>query len=475
MPTIDRRDIQGNILEGYTFPHVRHLFAYFPDATRGKRALAELAPLVTLATVWPDGVRPDVALNLGLSYAGLKALGVAEQRLSRFPLAFREGMHARARALGDVSADFEDWWQDPARVQLWIWMHGRTRDALEQLAHSVTQRLAGLATLLALAIDGEVLRNADDLPIEHFGFRDGISGPSVIGSKTPARPGDGNLAADGEWKPIATGEFLLGHTDESGAIACLADHDTLGDNGSFAVFRKLGQDVAGFRAYLKQQAALLAAIDPGIDEAWLAARMVGRQRNGVPLIRDVLAYDDTAPNAFTFGADREGRVCPLGSHIRRANPRDGHTFADAFKRHRILRRGVAFGKALADGEAAVAEPAESQFSQRGLLFVALNADLERQFEFLQRLYMNDGEAAKQGRDADPLVGSRPEDPSDFVVPGDAAQARTTMICPKLPQFVKCLGGGYFFLPALHALAELAGSRPFAVRHAGPMGPAEVAP
>jgi hypothetical protein len=98
---------------------------------------------------------------------------------------------------------------------------------------------------------------------------------------------------------------------------------------------------------------------------------------------------------------------------------------------------------------------EQSLRERGLLFVALNADIERQFEFLQRQYMNDGAAARQGSDADPLVGSHSQRGSDFVIPGDPAQKRATAICPQVPRFVECLGGAYFFLPGLRALEQLA--------------------
>jgi Dyp-type peroxidase family len=452
--TIDRTDIQGNILEGYKFPHVLHLFATFHDAPRGRRALAKLRPLVTPATPW-SGSRPARAINLGLSAAGLRALNHTEAATdSGFPEAFWQGMHARAALLGDDPATYyEDPWREPQRIHLWLWAHGSSERELELTEKQVRHELSGLASLLEPQVRGTALRNERGESFEHFGFRDGFSGPSIAGSLTPARAGDGTLTPNGSWRPVATGEFLLGHLDESGATATLGARG-LSRNGTFAVFRKLGQDVVGFRAYLSEQAASFRAAGIPIDEEFLATRMVGRQRDGTPLVRDPIASDPSAKNAFTFGDDPEGRICPLGSHIRRGNPRSGHGFATAFARHRILRRSMSYGPALPP-DAKPSLSREQSLRERGLLFVALNADIERQFEFLQRQYMNDGAAARQGGDADPLVGSHSPQGSDFVIPGDPAAKRSTLICPRVPRFVECLGGEYFFLPGLRALAQLA--------------------
>lgn len=455
MLTIDRKDIQGNILEGYTFPHVMHLFATFVDAARGRQALSVLRSHVTTATRWEGTDRPTSAINLGLSAAGLRALHLTESLIQRgFPEAFWQGMRERAARLGDDPAHYEPLWREPERIHLWLWIHGSTEAELDRLHQQIAQRLTGLASVLEPAIRGSALRNERGHSLEHFGFRDGLSGPAIAGSQTPAKPGDGDLDANGTWRPIATGEFVLGHVDESGAVAQLPARG-LSSNGTFAVFRKLGQDVAGFRTYLNEQADNFRAAGSPVDEDWIAARMVGRERDGTPLIRDPLARDTRANNAFTFGADPDGRVCPLGSHIRRGNPRDGHGFAGAFARHRILRRSTSFGRVLPAGEVKPSVSREQRFGQRGLLFVALNADIERQFEFLQRKYMNDGAAARQGGDADPLVGSHGGEGSDFVIPGDPALKRTTVICPQVPRFVECLGGEYFFLPGLSALELLA--------------------
>jgi Dyp-type peroxidase family len=438
MVDIDRADIQGNILEAYTLSCTKHLFLRFVPG-RGRAALAAVHGQITNAQRW-DGPRPSSTLNLGLSYAGLQALKLPEDWLASLPPAFRAGMSGRAAELSDDLRNFEAAWQAP--VHLWLWIHAMKPEELQLRAHALLELLTGNAELV-LERDGIRRRNADGQLIEHFGFRDGISQPSVVGSFSAARPGNGISTEDGGWRSLATGEFLIGHQDETGDTARAGSLTDLTQNATFAVFRELEQDVKGFWDYVRAQAAHLSTPGSDVDETWIAERMVGRRRDGTPLGSPQGTGSADSLNAFTFKGDPEGRTCPLGSHIRRANVRDGKAFAVSFARHRIIRRGMTYGE--------LYDAAKEQADPRGLLFVALNADLERQFEFLQRLYMNDGAAARQGRDVDPVVSALS---GNFVIPGDLAAQRDTVICSKVPSFVVCRGGEYFMLPGIRGLELL---------------------
>jgi len=88
--------------------------------------------------------------------------------------------------------------------------------------------------------------------------------------------------------------------------------------------------------------------------------MVGRWRNGAPLVlfpQDQPASYDPFPKDenFRFGRDDpQGLACPLGAHIRRANPRDqldpdDKTEMKITNRHRIIRRGRAYVEATIPG------------------------------------------------------------------------------------------------------------------------------
>jgi deferrochelatase/peroxidase EfeB len=254
------------------------------------------------------------------------------------------------------------------------------------------------------------------------------------------------------WHGVPLGEFLFGHInahDEPapGPLIPVGERENsdlfdLGRNGSYLVVRELHQYVEAF--WDSMQAA---AADLRKDAVWLAERVVGRERDGDLLLPDDQRLARTAQgpdNAFGFfGTDRHGLGCPLGSHVRRANPRDGlapdaAACADALdsaNNHRLLRRGRKFGPDFQKGE-------KDGERERGLLFMALNTDITRQFEFIQQTWvLNKSFATLQG-ETDPLCG--PAGP--FTVPDRPLRWKVDV-----QTFVRFAGGEYFFLPGIGAL------------------------
>jgi Dyp-type peroxidase family len=210
---------------------------------------------------------------------------------------------------------------------------------------------------------------------------------------------------------------------------------SLGADGSYLVVRQLAQDVAGFDEFLE-----------GTDDPeGVGAAMVGRTKDGASLTAPLAAER----NDFGYHDDQDGLGCPVGAHVRRAFPRDssatnpGQALRSA-QRHRILRRGRAYGPAVEPG-ATVADT-----TPRGLLFVCLNADIERQFEFVQHTWLN-GRAFADPGEMDPLTATQPEGGGLFSRPARPVRKRYR----DLPTFVTTKGGGYFFLPSLPALRYLA--------------------
>lgn len=278
----------------------------------------------------------------------------------------------------------------------------------------------------------------------------------------------------------------------------------IGFNGSFLVIRELEQDVGRFDAYCDAEAARLSHSLPApyqIDREFIAAKIVGRWRDGSSLVRNpyesrtsfrkklarrvtalraktrvivpisgaALDQRQSAPvvppapaastgvgrkagstdgragdNAFLFGAeDPEGIRCPFGAHVRRANHRDSldPNSADQIaisNRHRIIRVGRRY-KAQPGG-------------RDGLLFMCLNADIERQFEFLQQTWLMSPSFHGLSCEKDPLLGDAQEGRCGFTIPSRYGPLR---LAP-LPRFVTVKGGGYFFLPGKRLLAYLAG-------------------
>jgi Dyp-type peroxidase family len=451
---LDLHDIQGNILRGYRRDgKARFLFLRFTQAAAGRRFLRDLADHVTPAR-W-SGPRPNVTLNVALSYHGLCALGLSLETTSSFPLAFREGMRARAAILGDTGQSAPNRWDDPWRnadVHLLVSCYSADERQLDEHCRAILleadrRRIEGLGPhqeAARITIDGRSL--------EHFGFADGISNPAIEGFENHGNPNlVGNPDGKGGFVEVPAGEFILGYPAIGGEQRRLPMPGMLGRNGTFLVFRKLAQDVNAFRRYLEVQSRILSEVagEPH-DPAFLAAKMVGRWQDGSPLVRHPRRPSDADPmNKFDYADDREGALCPLGAHTRRCNPRSSQGLhGQLSKRRRMIRRGIPYGTFVKENEAADGTP-------RGMIFLAYMSGIEQQFEFVQQNWINSGDDFRQGNDKDPLVGDN-DGRARMVVPGDPRAGRPPFLCTGLPRFVTVKGGEYFFVPGVTALRLLAG-------------------
>jgi len=426
--------------------------------------------------------------NIAFTFAGLRALNIDPTTLASFPEPFREGMAARAPRLNDAGPSAPGNWEGPlglpcvhgyftggfqvgsgdAPIEEACWRalradirafndpHSEDDLALQVLVKAAFRMLGMDLVHIELGQDPYRVENDYAVPLkhrlEHFGFRDGLSQPFVdLGLGEPP-PGGGTPDANDTWSPVAPGEIYLGLPDEDGECEDLPVNDKLRQNGTYIVFRKLEQDVPGFRTFLERRR-------PRDREAQqrLAAQFVGRWANGTPL---VLSPDsprheeaDGEFNDFRYAQDDPlGQKCPLGAHIRRANPRDIGGRGEV-KRHRILRRSISYGGpllphgSLGDGE------------DRGLLFMAVNSRIDLQFEVIQADWINNGEFLGQaGLARCPLIGGNNGGFEDVFLEAGAAAPVTG-----LPRFVRTRGGDYFFAPSLEALrAMAAGPETFAV-------------
>jgi Dyp-type peroxidase family len=349
-------------------------------------------------------------------------------------------MAARAQQLGDVDRSACELWDPGLRENhVLIVLTAREGEKLEEAGSDVRDSLADGGLELVHEQDAHALPEERD----HFGFQDGFSQPAVVGAVTGPRVGEGTLTRWRRWRRLALGEFVLGNRDEGGRLPA-APLGPLGDVATFVVVRKLAQDVAAFRRYTNAEAARL-----GRDPAWLAAKMVGRWPNGSSLARHPHAPGPSAggdPDAsrFSYGEDPGGRACPLGSHVRRANPRDALGWQGRLtQRHRIIRRGMRYGPPLPPGSTA------DDGVKRGLMFVAYQAAIERQFEFIQSQWLGDGNALRLGTDRDPIAA--PEgSPGEMIIQGSPP-----IFLTGLPRFVTTVGGGYYLLPGMAGLGALA--------------------
>jgi Dyp-type peroxidase family len=438
-------EIQGLVLLGVRAGH----------AEQARRYLASL-PLTSGSKASHRGQEAGPFVNVAFTHAGLEALGLDAKLLDDFPRDFVEGPTkvARARLLGD---------QGESRPANWAWGSPHTPPVHAMLllyASSGIDALCDTYLQAAAAAGLDASRCLDTIRLprrqEHFGFRDGIAQPVVKDAGAPDPTFD-----------VETGEIFLGHPNSFGEVAHVPGgaHTPFARNGSYLVTRQLEQDVPGFWA------ACRAAVASDDEAIHLASRMVGRWPGGTPLVldaqRDSMAsgFTDRDRNSFEYAdADKLGLKCPFGAHVRRSNPRDWGVAASAeesrkvVSRHRIIRRGRAYGAPFCPD----AEPASylkalgvrDPGGPRGLHFLCFNADIEQQFEFVQRQWCGNPKFAGAVNGADPLLGDhRPldGDPPTFSIEHGTTAERI----PLTRRFVHTRGAAYLFMPTITAVASLA--------------------
>jgi Dyp-type peroxidase family len=461
---LDIEDIQGIVLRAYgDLRHAAYLFLHVEDPGRARSWLRDLYGEITRAcdVVDKGKVRGVQRMNVAFSVPGLEALGMDEDALTSFPDELREGMveRDRSRVLGDVGESAPEHWHFGAspEVDVVLFLYAGGEEDLRRLAKRELERLRGVQLMH--------IEYTTPLPgaKEHFGFTDGIAQPGVRGDPFREKiPGQDAVAA-GEfvlgyqndyeqlpWTPTVAGSS---HARAAGLKLCRADgrHDDshrrfdLGQNGTYLVLRKLEQDVDGFWSYFRARAAEIAApAEIGDVATWLASKCVGRWPSGAPLVLSPHHDDPAAAHPqrrddFRYADDPEGLRCPFGAHIRRSNPRDskdraGNTSISEVSPRRILRRGRTY---------------ISDDGKRGVLFLAICANVRRQFEFVQQTWLGNRRFATLDQDPDPIVGGgRPGD--GFTVPAHPYRYRLK----ELPRFVTVRGGGYFFMPGMRALRYL---------------------
>jgi deferrochelatase/peroxidase EfeB len=517
---IDADDIQAIVRTAFgSFKSARYILLRVVEPSAARQWLRGLAP----ASLAQLPLKDDAEISqIALTAAGLREIGVNDAIVEQFAPEFVEGVaknENRSRRLGDTGAN------SPTN---WYWGVGEKEPHILLMLFSSKAQIEAFAARMqkqALAAGLsmiDILSDSDMGNTEPFGFVDGISQPAFDWDH-PRIPG---TKADQDYTNlVALGELLLGYRNEYGLLTerpLLAtneknadvlpegskDRRDLGLNGSYLVYRQLAQDVDAFWRWVAGEAARC-----GTTKQELAESMVGRKLDGRPLPdlligRSIPGVDERSSdrNDFLFDTDPDGLSCPVGAHIRRANPRTGdvpdgrkgpldslltmlglttrrdrrptsstlpwprNTTVWPFVRseddavasarfHRILRRGREYGpKPDPDLGHDPAIPAP----ETGIHFVCLNANIARQFEFVQGAWIASAKFAALTGEQDPLLGNRepfptspiagPQRTDGFSRPGAPPHCRHAS---GLPQFVRVRGGAYFFLPGLAALKWIA--------------------
>ena len=512
---LELADIQGNVVKAYGrygFPQARYVFFRVDDAEKGRAFVRQITPLVTTSIPWSDqssvGI-PAVAVNIAFTYQGLRHLDVPQDTLHGFPDEFTMGMKARRDIIGDTGPNhYKYWdpiWNDPEddlrqHVHILVGINGKDDKDLENSYAAIVQIAAsGGVTQL----EGHRGPNGAILPYqpavaldggkEHFGYSDGISNTYFNGcGEDPkyviggGKPTGGDPRTVAGWAPLAAGEFLLGHADESCEYPLAPGPPLFSRNGTYMVYRKLHENVATFNAFIETEGATC----PGGTEAF-AAKLAGRWRNGAPLV--TFPTEESANRfvaemaalyvksrsksatpaeltrlaelkaqlvAFDYLDDSNGAKCPFGAHMRRANPRSSLQFGEdkpfdtpgaLSNRRRILRRGLPYGAAVDNA---------TDDGDHGVIMMVLNADLSRQFEFVQQQWFNYGNDFLLANDQDPLLGNHGTNKDGrgngrMAIQGDATTNRPPYFCGRMPTLVETRGGDYFFVPSMTCLRMIA--------------------
>jgi Dyp-type peroxidase family len=478
MNQLELQDIQGIIARGYgNLDAAAYVLLHIQDATLARQWLGNLNDLVQTCR---DGLC-NRCLNIAFTYEGLTALGLPQSTLSSFPTEFQEGMTEpnRSRILGDR----QDSENDP---KLWLWggsdpqqttvhilllLYATDDGQLAEFYTSLANQFANSGVEPILKLDSKPLKDEEGGFREHFGFRDSIGQPAIEGLSRAGAP----------YNTIKAGEFILGYPNEYNLLTesprvkpefdphnilqpgKFGYHD-LGRNGSYLVFRQLSQKVDEFWRFLESATQNPNGSSNPEVRLKLAAKIVGRWPSGTSLVQSPDRDDPSVVDKNDFAyhhLDAQGLRCPFGAHVRRSNPRDSLDPAPGTeqsiavnKTHRLLRRGRTYGEPISpsfDPEAILNTPKPGE---RGIHFICINANISRQFEFMQHTWINNPKFNGLYEETDPLIGDR--HPFEAKTDTFTEPARPIRNCTQgLPQFVVVRGGAYFFLPGIKAIRYLA--------------------
>lgn len=380
-------------------------FTGSPEACR--QAMALVRPTSALQQWQESQAHPlgaTVVTTVALSAAGYSAL-----RVPLPPHAFPPGFHAgfqRPAILTKLGIDAKDieppYRQTPHAL---VTFASDLPQTLEEQKCRLRETLDGIASIHWQ--DGIVLREpSHGEPVDAFGFKDGLSQPVFFKQKLPA--------VSTHWSPEAAPRMVI----VTEPLA--ADED---EYGSYLTFLKIDQDVHAFAAAVDDVAAA-----SGFDQEHAAALIIGRRRNGDPLVGGASA-PEADPNDFNYSSDLTGARCPLTAHIRKANPRTPESAP-----RRIARRSIPF----------VAGP------QQGLLFQSYQAHLAEQFEFILLTWFASNDSPETGAAHDPVLQPPKGKTPLWPMRPDGASKASRALRP----FVTIRGGAYFFSPSIPFLWRL---------------------
>ena len=457
-------DLQGNILKGHGRDHTANLFLHFDPYKRAEacRFVREVAAVMPSArdqleandVFKATGKSADVFVAMFLSARGYGALGRADLKPTLNAQRFEDGLKARAADLNDPPVGtWETTFQGDVHAMVLVADdNDAVRDAQRARIVDMIDETNGAVTLLGVE-EGSALRNQDGHGIEHFGYVDGRSQPLMLVEDLEAER-DKHGGVDKFDPKIPLGQVLVPSPGSSSANG----------HGSYFVFRKLEQNVRGFKIDEKQLAATLRLAQGIADpeaaeeaEELAGAMVVGRFENGQPVSLQSESgdlKDKDVPNNFNFVADPNGLKCPFAAHVRKANPRgESEAKLGAPKGseigHLMARRGITYGHRHPHPNDPDLRFEDMPTGDVGLLFMAYQSNLANQFEFTQSAWVNNPNFVAPGTGIDPVIGQTPGR-NEQRWPDKQGEFRPY----DFSDWVTMKGGEYFFAPSLSTLKSL---------------------
>lgn len=471
-------DLQGNILKGHGRHHTANLFLNFGALgdsevrpvlrSIGRQLTSALDQLRDAKAFAESGLSAGRFLAFFLTALGYEKLGEAALASRPEDQAFIAGLLARRDELADPkSADLDEHFQqNGVRKQIHAML--LVAHDTKELTRAEARRWKALLGFGGIEVVGVEygLQHFDVTGegIENFGYVDGRSQPLMLQqdiikeAKAANVTGDPLDHASWRWSPV----FPLSQAlvpDKGGAHKGASF-------GSYFVFRKLEQDVKGFKdresegnESLADALGLKADNIPAGERERAGAMVVGRYENGTPFVQEFVPDKGEEPDAgpvnnFDFDQDPDGALCPFRGHIRKTNPRGdimrefGADF-DAARRPIMARRGITYGDRVQDE---AKDFVDRPTGGVGLLFMAYMQNIANQFEFTQASWANNAGFLRPGTGIDPVIGQGENGPGDISWPdgyGNPGKADFDF-----GLFVHLKGGEYFFAPSKSFLTSL---------------------
>lgn len=456
-------DLQPNIVHAHLRDHCYAIVLKFdPELpNEARRFLSQVGREIKSAAdhlrEWAEfkrsGRRGTPLLNLVLSAEGYRTLGVDPRQIPA-DRAFNDGMKRRQASLSDPEpAQWDEIWRGDIHGLLLIGGDPGCAEDIQAVEALKDRIIEAMPLSMKSGPDGVQMEQGRGMRsqlspeegVEHFGFVDGRSQPLFIASDLIEE----RDRRDGihVWSPIFPLKQILA-PDPGGLHAY--------SHGSYFVFRKLEQDVRGFRA---AERALAEHMGWAGEQAHRAgASLIGRFRDGTPLaLFRRPGANQPVPNNFDYGSDQDGIKCPFHAHMRKVNPR-GETRREDERSHLLARRGVPYGTRRKHPNDETASLEELPNAGVGLLFMAYMSDISHQFEFMQVRWASGENFRAAGTGTDPIIGQgRPVTQRYRHEWGGDLSAPTTPF--DMAGYVHLKGGEYFFAPSLSFLRTLADTSP----------------